>query len=218
MCAGFGWERVHFLHSSWHRAVVWICAENSVDRIRIRGDFVIAEQCTHFYFSNSLPHPTEGEWMRGCVRLSCWLELNHDVFKVYLLLYFQEIYLFICYDVMVSAELSGLFLPDPNCSNTLMPCAFHTVLLTKSIFPLYSPFQSLSWASRLLQQKEAPGPPPSFPASQWIQQSPEHGLESKAAPWKSWWKFHVQFGGTPQHDGNWKIIITISVAQNPQGT
>lgn len=95
MCAGFGWERVHFLHSSWHRAVVWICAENSVDRIRIRGDFVIAEQCTHFYFSNSLPHPTEGEWMRGCVRLSCWLELNHDVFKVYLLLYFQEIYLFI---------------------------------------------------------------------------------------------------------------------------
>ena len=30
-CAGFGWGRVNFLHSSWYGAVVWICAGNSVD-------------------------------------------------------------------------------------------------------------------------------------------------------------------------------------------
>lgn len=66
--------------------------------------------------------------MRGCVRLSCWLGLNHDVFKVYLFLYFQEIDLFICWDVMISEELSGLFLPDPSCSNTSVPCASQTVL------------------------------------------------------------------------------------------
>ena len=30
-CAGFGWDTVNFLHSSWYGAVCWICAENSVD-------------------------------------------------------------------------------------------------------------------------------------------------------------------------------------------
>ena len=30
-CAGFAWDRVNFLHSSWYGAMVWICAENSVD-------------------------------------------------------------------------------------------------------------------------------------------------------------------------------------------
>ncbi|XP_074989722.1 LOW QUALITY PROTEIN: tubulin alpha-8 chain-like [Calonectris borealis] len=31
LCAGFGWGRVKFLHSSWYGAVFWICAGNSVD-------------------------------------------------------------------------------------------------------------------------------------------------------------------------------------------
>jgi len=30
-CAGFGWGRVNFPHSSWDGAVFWICGENSVD-------------------------------------------------------------------------------------------------------------------------------------------------------------------------------------------
>ena len=30
-CAGFGWGRVNFLHSSWYGAMFWICDENSVD-------------------------------------------------------------------------------------------------------------------------------------------------------------------------------------------
>lgn len=30
LCADFGWDRVHFLHSSLHGAMFWICAENSV--------------------------------------------------------------------------------------------------------------------------------------------------------------------------------------------
>ena len=29
-CAGFGWDRVNFLHSSWYGATFWICAGNSV--------------------------------------------------------------------------------------------------------------------------------------------------------------------------------------------
>ena len=29
--AGFGWDRVNFLHSSWYGAVFWICDENGVD-------------------------------------------------------------------------------------------------------------------------------------------------------------------------------------------
>ena len=31
VCAGFGWDRVNFLQSSWYGAMVWICAGNSVD-------------------------------------------------------------------------------------------------------------------------------------------------------------------------------------------
>ena len=27
-CAGFGWDTVDFLHSSWYGAMFWICAEN----------------------------------------------------------------------------------------------------------------------------------------------------------------------------------------------
>jgi len=30
-CAGFGWDRVNFLHTSWYETIFWICAENSVD-------------------------------------------------------------------------------------------------------------------------------------------------------------------------------------------
>lgn len=30
-CAGFGWRRVHFLHSSWYGVMFCICARNSVD-------------------------------------------------------------------------------------------------------------------------------------------------------------------------------------------
>jgi len=30
-CAGFGWDRVNFLHSSWYGATFWICADHSVD-------------------------------------------------------------------------------------------------------------------------------------------------------------------------------------------
>ena len=30
-CAGFGWHRLNFLHSSWYGAMFWICAGNSVD-------------------------------------------------------------------------------------------------------------------------------------------------------------------------------------------
>ena len=44
-CAGFGWDRVNFLHSSWYGAMFWICAENSVDNTR--DVLVIAEQCLH---------------------------------------------------------------------------------------------------------------------------------------------------------------------------
>ena len=29
-CAGFGWDRVNFLRSSWYGAMFWICAEDSV--------------------------------------------------------------------------------------------------------------------------------------------------------------------------------------------
>jgi len=28
-CAGFGWGRVSFIHSSWCGAMVWICAGNT---------------------------------------------------------------------------------------------------------------------------------------------------------------------------------------------
>jgi len=30
-CAGFGWGRVNYLHSSYYAAMFWICVENSVD-------------------------------------------------------------------------------------------------------------------------------------------------------------------------------------------
>jgi len=30
-CTGFGWDKVKFLHSSFHGAMFWICDENSVD-------------------------------------------------------------------------------------------------------------------------------------------------------------------------------------------
>lgn len=32
----------------------------------------------HFYPPNSLPHSTRGEWVYGCLGLSCSLRLNHD--------------------------------------------------------------------------------------------------------------------------------------------
>lgn len=133
------------------------------------------------------------------MRFCCWLGLNHDVFKVCLFLYFQEIYLCLCYNVVISEELSGLSLPDPKCSSALMPCASHTVL-QQSPFSLCSK-SLLSLQAPSAEGKEAPGPPSSFPASWWIQWSLGHGIESKAEPWRSWWKFHVQFGGTHQHDG-----------------
>lgn len=43
-CAGFGWERVNFLHSIWSRAVFWICSGNIVDNT---DDLVTAEQGSH---------------------------------------------------------------------------------------------------------------------------------------------------------------------------
>ena len=49
-CAGFGWDRVNFLHSSWYGAMFWICAGNSGDNTRIfvlqwdNTVFAIAEQ------------------------------------------------------------------------------------------------------------------------------------------------------------------------------
>jgi len=36
MCAGFGWDRFVFLHSSSFGAMFWLCAENSGDN---RGMF-----------------------------------------------------------------------------------------------------------------------------------------------------------------------------------
>jgi len=34
---------------------------------------------SHFYPSDSLPHPTRKEWVSGCLMLSCWLGLNHNI-------------------------------------------------------------------------------------------------------------------------------------------
>lgn len=33
--AGLGWVRVNFLRGSSYRAVLWICAENSIDNVEI---------------------------------------------------------------------------------------------------------------------------------------------------------------------------------------
>ena len=38
--------------------------------------FISTHEFSHFYPSDSLPHPTGGEWVSGCVVLSCQLRLN----------------------------------------------------------------------------------------------------------------------------------------------
>lgn len=43
-CAGSGWNRVNFLHSSLYVAMFWIYAGNIVDN---RDVFITAEQCLH---------------------------------------------------------------------------------------------------------------------------------------------------------------------------
>jgi len=42
--AGFGWDRVNFLHSSLYDAMFWICDENSVDN---RGMFQLLPSNAH---------------------------------------------------------------------------------------------------------------------------------------------------------------------------
>jgi len=43
-CAGFGWDRVNFLHSSQSGAMFWICAEHSVDNT---GMFLLLLSSAH---------------------------------------------------------------------------------------------------------------------------------------------------------------------------
>lgn len=60
-CAGFDWERVNFLHSSWGRAVFWICTGNIVDNTH---DLVTAEQGSHSIKAFSVSHITPPvSWM-----------------------------------------------------------------------------------------------------------------------------------------------------------
>lgn len=55
MCAGFGWSRVNFLHSSKDKAMFWICPGNSADN---RDVIVIAELCSQRVKAFSAAHIT----------------------------------------------------------------------------------------------------------------------------------------------------------------
>lgn len=54
-CAGVGWGRVNFLHSSCSRAVFWICTGNMADNT---NDAVAAEQGSHSIKAFSVSHIT----------------------------------------------------------------------------------------------------------------------------------------------------------------
>lgn len=49
-------------------------------------------------------------------------------FKIYLFLYFWKIYLFIMMSILITELLFGVFMSDPNWSNTLMLCASYEVI------------------------------------------------------------------------------------------
>jgi len=53
MCAGFGWGRVNFLHSSWSGALLWVCAANSVGNT---GMFLLLLSSAHRVRAFSAPH------------------------------------------------------------------------------------------------------------------------------------------------------------------
>lgn len=43
-----------------------------------RDFFISINEFSHFYVSNSVPYPTEGEQGSSLMDLSCWLQLSHD--------------------------------------------------------------------------------------------------------------------------------------------
>ena len=57
LCAGFGWDRVNFLHSSEYGAMVWICAENSVDNSGVVLLLLSSASTASKAFSASHPTP-----------------------------------------------------------------------------------------------------------------------------------------------------------------
>lgn len=60
-CAGCGWGRVSFPHSSWWWAVFWICPESRIDTVKM---FLL---CFHSIQLFSASHPAQ--WGgRGCTR------------------------------------------------------------------------------------------------------------------------------------------------------
>jgi len=56
-CAGFGWDRVNFLHSNWYEAMFWICAENSIDNTRMSSSLLShAYTESRSFLPPTLPH------------------------------------------------------------------------------------------------------------------------------------------------------------------
>ena len=65
-CVGFGWGRAHFLHSSYYKAMFWICAENTVDSTGL-VQLLLSSACTESrpFLLFTPPHQRVG-W--GCTR------------------------------------------------------------------------------------------------------------------------------------------------------
>ena len=65
-CAGFGWDRVNFLHSSSYGAVFWICAGNSADNTGMFSLLLSSAYTESRPFLLLTPPHQRGGW--GCTR------------------------------------------------------------------------------------------------------------------------------------------------------
>jgi len=72
LCAGFGWGKVGFLHSSWYRAMLCACAENHVDSTEM-FPLLLSSAYIAKNFPASHPTPPVRSW--GCTRswVGTWL-------------------------------------------------------------------------------------------------------------------------------------------------
>ena len=68
-CAGFGWDRVHVLHSSWCGAMFRICAETRVDNTEMLLLLLSSAYTESRPFLLLTPPHQRGGW--GCTRSPC---------------------------------------------------------------------------------------------------------------------------------------------------
>ena len=85
VCAGLGWDRVNFLHSSWYGAMLWIYAENSVDNSGMFSLLLSSAYAASRPFLPLTPHVQWGGWDaqevgRGHSRDS-WSQLTQGIFQ-----------------------------------------------------------------------------------------------------------------------------------------